>query len=360
MNGIIYLEDGTSFVGKGFGGIGTEVGEIVFNTSMTGYQEILTDPSYSHQIITMTYPIQGNYGVNSNSMQSNNVCAKGMLVKYLNIHPSNCLSEGSLSKFLESNNTIGIHDLDTREITKHIRDTGTLKCIISNDGTSIDELKNILNKTELTCDWMKTEGVNKITCIKGSGYHIGIIDYGIKKSIIDNFVKRNCKITLFPYKTSVAEIINSKIDGLFLSNGPGDPDKAIESIKTIKEFIGKLPIFGICMGHQIIALASGLHTFKMKYGHRGSNHGVINSVNRKSYISAQNHGYAVDHSGIEETDLKILFKNLNDGTIEGLINEKQMLFSAQFHPEGAPGPSDTNFLFDDFLSQIDEVSNAKR
>jgi carbamoyl-phosphate synthase small subunit len=201
MNGVIYLEDGSSFFGKGFGGKGTEVGEIVFNTSMTGYQEILTDPSYSHQILTMTYPMQGNYGTNRLSMQSDKISAKGLLIKHLSMHPSNFTNEDNLSNFLKKNNVIGIHDLDTREITKHIRETGTLKCVISNDGTSIKDLNNILVQSKLTYDWMKTEGVKTTQSIHGNGHHIGIIDYGIKNSIVDCFVKRNCKITLFPYKT---------------------------------------------------------------------------------------------------------------------------------------------------------------
>ncbi|WP_066500653.1 glutamine-hydrolyzing carbamoyl-phosphate synthase small subunit [Abyssisolibacter fermentans] len=354
MKGILYLEDGTIYKGKGFGKIGTTVGELVFNTSMTGYQEILTDPSYAGQIITMTYPLIGNYGINKEENESSKIFAKGFVVKSISDNPSNYLSENTIDNMLKDMGVVGVYDIDTRSITKKIRKSGALKCVISNEDLSIDELKKYIKENELKGDWMKEVGTKEIIHIPGKGERVAVLDFGIKRNIIRNLKHYDCDITIFPYGSSYEEIIEAKPAGVFLSNGPGNPKEAVEGIETVKKLVGKLPIFGICMGHQILALALGGDTYKMKFGHRGGNHGVYDKETDKAYITAQNHGYAVDGKSVEEKDMIITHVNLNDGTVEGMRHSKLPIFSVQFHPEGAPGPGDSAYLFDKFINQIKE------
>lgn len=352
MKGIIYLEDGTTFLGKGFGKKGTAVGELVFNTSLTGYQEILTDPSYAGQVITMTYPLIGNYGVNHFDEESKKIHAKGFVVKSFEKDPSNYLSEGSLEEMLIKMNTVGVYDVDTRSITRKIRDKGAVKCVISNEELSLKELQAYLDSVELKDDWMKESGTQEIIKIPGDGPSVAVIDFGIKWNIIRNFEERGCDITIFPYSATYEEIMASNPDGVFLSNGPGDPKAATEAIEVVKKIINEKPTFGICMGHQVLALALGGDTYKMKFGHRGGNHGVYDITRDRAYITSQNHGYAVSKDSLDENTVQITHINLNDDTVEGLRHKTLPVYSVQYHPEGSPGPKDSTYLFDQFISEI--------
>lgn len=353
MKGILYLEDGTLIKGCGFGYKGTSIGELVFNTSMTGYEEILTDPSYAGQIITMTYPLIGNYGTNMEDKESPKVHASGFVVRTFSKAPSNFKSEGSIDDMLIKMKIVGISDIDTRQITKKIRENGTLKCVISNQDISIEKLKELVKSYNQPDDWMKKVGTKEKYNIKGTGLNIALIDFGVKNNIIENLKERDCNITVFPHDADMEEILSIKPDGVLLSNGPGDPKLAVDSIKTARELFGKVPMFGICLGHQIIALALGADTYKMKFGHRGSNHGVYDIERDRAYITSQNHGYAVDPESLTG-DMIITHKNLNDNTVEGIRHKSLPVFSVQFHPEGAPGPDDTTYLFDKFIQMMKE------
>jgi carbamoyl-phosphate synthase small subunit len=352
MKGIIYLEDGTTFLGKGFGKKGTAVGELVFNTSLTGYQEILTDPSYAGQVITLTYPLIGNYGVNHYDEESTKIHAKGLVVKSFEENPSNYLSEGSIEEMLIKMNTVGVCDVDTRSITRKIRSKGAVKCVISNEDLSLKELQAHLDSEELKDDWMKVSGTQEIIRMEGSGPKVAVIDFGIKSNILRNLQARDCDITVFPYSSTYEEIMASSPDGVFLSNGPGDPKAATEAIEIVKKIIKKKPTFGICMGHQVLALALGGDTYKMKFGHRGGNHGVYDITRDRAYITSQNHGYAVSKDSLDEDTVEITHINLNDDTVEGLRHKTLPVYSVQYHPEGSPGPKDSTYLFDQFISEI--------
>lgn len=354
MNGILYLEDGTVYKGKGFGKKGTTVGELVFNTSITGYQEILTDPSYAGQVITMTYPLIGNYGVNELEHESSKVFAKGFVVKEISENPSNHKSEKTIDEMLIAMGVVGISGVDTRSITKKIRNAGALKCVITNEEWQDGELHEILQAGQLKDDWMKEVGTKKITHIPGTGHKVALVDFGVKANIVRNLKERNCDITIFPATAGWEEIMAVQPTGVLLSNGPGDPKAAVEAIETVKGLMGKLPIFGICLGHQILALAVGGDTYKMKYGHRGGNHGVYDMDMDKAYITSQNHGYAVDPESIRDKDMIVTHKNLNDETVEGMKHKELPVYSVQFHPEGAPGPTDSAYLFDKFITLMEK------
>jgi carbamoyl-phosphate synthase small subunit len=354
MKGILYLEDGTLFEGSGFGYSGTSIGELVFNTSMTGYQEILTDPSYAGQIITMTYPLIGNYGTNEEDKESPKIHASGFVVRTFSKAPSNFKSEGSIEDMLIKMKIVGISNIDTRQITKKIRENGILKCVISNQEISIEKLNELVKSYNQPDEWMKKAGTKEKYNIKGEELNVALIDFGVKKNIIENLKKRGCNITVFPHDASMEEILNINPKGVLLSNGPGDPKLAASSIKTAKDLFGQVPMFGICLGHQIIALAAGADTYKMKFGHRGSNHGVYDIERDRAYITSQNHGYAVDPGSLIGKDMIITHKNLNDNTVEGIKHKKLPVFSVQFHPEGAPGPEDTAYLFDKFIKMMKE------
>lgn len=352
MMGLLYLEDGSVYEGKGFGKVGTSVGELVFNTSMTGYEEILTDPSYAGQVINMTYPLIGNYGVNTVEKESSKVYAKGFIVKNICENPSNYRSEGSLQEMLKKMEVVGIYDLDTRSITKKIRNSGAMKCVISNDETSIDEIKKILEKTQLKNNFMDEVSTKEVIKIDGTGPKVALIDFGAKANIIRNLRERKCEIVIFPYNTSYEQVMSIKPQGVLLSNGPGDPKTALEGISLVKRLINNVPLFGICLGHQILALALGGDTYKMKFGHRGGNHGVYDKEIKKAFITSQNHGYAVDAESLKNKNVKITHINLNDSTVEGISHSSLPVFSVQFHPEGAPGPTDASYLFDKFIRNM--------
>lgn len=353
MEGLLYLEDGSVYKGQGFGFKGTAVGELVFNTSMTGYQKILTDPSYKGQIITMTYPLIGNYGISKIDNESGGIHAFGLVIKDLCEQPSNSNSIKSLDEWLVEHKTPGIWGVDTRKITKKIRTEGTVKCVISNQGISIEEAKQICETNSLRGDWMKTVSTaERMTLGQGGRYKVAVLDFGVKLSILKSLMKRGCELEMFPYGTPAGEILAYQPDGIFLTNGPGDPEEADEAVKETAVLLrdAGVPIFGICMGHQILALAAGGKTYKLKYGHRGGNHGVYDKDTKRSYITSQNHGYAVKMESIMLNGMEVTHLNLNDGTVEGMEHRDLPVFSVQFHPEASPGPNDSSYLFDKFVT----------
>lgn len=365
--GLIYLEDGTVLKGRGFGFKGTAVGELVFNTAMTGYQEILTDPSYKGQIINMTYPLIGNYGISEIDNESEKIHAFGLVVKDLCDTPSNSNSVMTIDKWLRDMEVPGVYGVDTRQITKKIRSKGTVKCVISTEGISISEAAGICDKVQLRGDWMKEVAVKEKTVLEpladqllpgseGEPFDVAVIDFGVKGNILTCLRRRNCRLTVYPYGTPAANILASDPDGIFLTNGPGDPEEAVEAIEEVRNLIrlSEIPMFGICMGHQILAIALGGKTYKLKYGHRGGNHGVFDKNTKRSYITSQNHGYAVQYESIILKGMEITHLNLNDGTVEGMEHRDLPIFSVQFHPEASPGPNDTGYLFDKFTGMMKE------
>ncbi len=362
MKGILYLEDGTVYKGKGFGFEGTRVGELVFNTAMTGYQKMLTDPSYKEQIITVTYPMLGNYGINETDYESERIHAFGVVAADVCFAPSNWKSVMNIDQWLKEQKVPGIYDVDTREITRKLRDSGNQKCVITTEALSLQALKKICEDGELRGDQMKTAGVQQVETWKNpcEKYRVAVLDFGVKKSILKDLYDRGCSLKLYPYGTKARIILEDKPDGVFLTNGPGDPEAASEAVTIIEKLItnsnygpNQMPIFGICMGHQLIALAQGGSTYKLKYGHRGCNHGVFDKDNGRSYITSQNHGYAVKAESIILKGLEVTHLNLNDGTVEGMRHLNKPVFSVQFHPESNPGPDDTGYLFDKFIALME-------
>lgn len=352
MNSILYLEDGTVFMGRAIGKQGITVGELVFNTSMTGYQEILTDPSYSGQIINMCYPYIGNYGIDYNVSQSDRIQAKGIIVKNCYSDTSHYLCKDSFENFLSKNGIVGISNVDTRSVTKKIRSHGTMKCVICSENESIYEIKKILDSYSYK-NLVKNVSINHIKHIEGSGPRVVVWDFGAKRNIIKNLMKRKCDITIFPYDTSYDDIMRVNPDGILITNGPGDPKDLEDIIPSVKEIaVSGVPVFGICLGHQLLCLALGGDTYKMKFGHRGGNHGVYDIELNKAFITSQNHGYAVRENSLNKDEIVITHVNLNDNTVEGIRHKKYPVFSIQFHPEGCPGPTDTDYLFDKFLKNM--------
>ena len=352
----LVLEDGTIFIGKAFGSLDESIGEVVFNTGMTGYQEILSDPSYCGQIVTMTYPLIGNYGVNRDDFETINPSIHGLVVKEMCEQPSNFRNEETLDSYLKAKEIPAIAGIDTRKLTKIIRKHGTMKAVLtkaSADSTenypSID-FKNI----GVMSDQVQRVSTIKPYVVPGRGKRIVLVDFGMKHGILRELTKRNCHVTVVPYHYSADEIERLKPDGIMLTNGPGDPKDVPEAIEMIKSLIDKTPIFGICLGHQLLALACGADTEKMVFGHRGSNHPVKDLERNKTYITSQNHGYAVTIDSLEETDLILTQSALNDNSVEGIRHRTYPAFSVQYHPESSPGPEDTSHLFDAFLSEINE------
>ncbi|MDK2810668.1 MAG: carbamoyl-phosphate synthase small subunit [Petroclostridium sp.] len=360
MKAILALEDGSIFKGNSFGAEGEVIGEIVFNTGMTGYQEILTDPSYCGQIVTMTYPLIGNYGVNIDDFESIKPQVKGFIVRELCKTPSNWRSTETLNEYLKRYNIIGIEGIDTRALTRILRDKGTMNGIISTDPNfdirqRLDEIKNFrINNPvdEVTC--------KEIQKYPGEGYKVAVIDLGAKANIIRSLVNRGCDVIVFPARSSADEILRHNPDGIMLSNGPGDPKDCSEVIKNIKKLMdsGK-PIFGICLGHQLTALANGADTQRLKYGHRGCNHPVKDIKKDLTYITSQNHGYTIVEASLDKTKAEISHINMNDGTIEGVRYKDRPVFTVQFHPEASPGPKDTAYLFDEFLELMKIYGKGK-
>ena len=358
---ILFLENGLFFEGHAFGAIGTTSGEICFNTGMVGYQEILTDPSYCGQLITMTYPHIGNYGINDKNSESNSIQAAGFIVKEGTTYPSNYQSQNSIDTYLKTYNIVGIQNLDTRAIARIIREEGAMNAIISSKILDQEILKNKLLNTPSMQGLNLT---NRVTCNKKykysqpkkTSFKIVAIDFGIKTNILRLLKNRGCDITVVPANITSDEIKNINPDGIFLSNGPGDPAAVTDAIKCIKLLLGQYPIFGICLGHQLLALALGAQTFKLKYGHRGCNHPVKNLETGKVEITSQNHGFSVDKKNIP-SNINITHINLNDDTIAGISCPNMNAFSIQYHPESCPGPNDSQYLFDNFIQLMQKENN---
>ena len=352
FNKKIVLEDGEEYLGYGFGANAESICEIVFNTSMVGYQEIVSDPSYTYQMVVMTYPLIGNYGITDDDYETGKPSIGGLVVREYNDHPSNFRYTKTLSEYLEENNIPGIYGVDTRKITRSIRDKGSRKVIITDISTTKEEAIEKMKNYQIPKD-----AVSKVSCKKkwyartaNAKYNVVAVDCGIKLNIVRNLNKRKCNVTVVPYNTTAEEVISLKPDGVFLSNGPGDPEDVKEVIKLVKELKGKYPIFGICLGHQMISLAYGAKTYKLKFGHRGGNHPVLNLKTDKIEITSQNHSYAVDEESLKSTKLEPTHKNILDNTIEGIECKKDRIFSVQYHPESAPGPQDSGYLFDKFIN----------
>lgn len=356
MDGFIYLEDGSIFRGQGFGACNTKVGELVFNTAMVGYQGILTDPACKGQIINMTYPLIGNYGINDIENESDKIQAFGLVVKDLCDIPSNAKSIMNLDEWMKQFNVPGVQGIDTRMIARKIREGGTMKCVITTEDISFDEAERICEETALKKDLMKTAGVSKPAVIGNGDKTIAIMDFGIKQSSIDALLARKCQLHLFPYGTSADEILDCKPDGIFLSAGPGDPNEAEEAIEQISRLLDTVPIFGKGLGHQLLALAFGGRVYKLKYGHRGGNHGVYDKETGKSFITSQNHGYAVSGDSIVLKGLEGTHINLNDGTLEGMKHRELPILSVQFEPEFDNPDLDSGYIFDRFFKLMDEGS----
>ncbi len=356
----LVLEDGAEYYGTGFGYTGDAVCEIVFNTSMVGYQEIISDPSYTYQAVVMTYPLIGNYGTADEDYETKNPTIGGLIVREYNDLPSNFRYTKTLSEVMEEYKIPGLAGIDTRKLTRSIRDLGSRRGIITNADTPTEEALEKIKNTPVPHD-----AVAHVSCKKrrysrtaNAKYNVVAIDCGIKLNIIRSLNARGCNVTVMPYNTSAAEVEKMKPDGIFLSNGPGDPEDVIPVIDLVKKLRGKYPIFGICLGHQMICLACGAKTYKLKFGHRGGNHPVKNLETGKIEITSQNHSYAVNEKSLENTGLKVTHINLLDNTVEGVSDEKSKMFSVQYHPESAPGPQDSAYLFDKFTSLMEENKNA--
>lgn len=354
----LLLEDGTIYRGKSFGAKGTNFGELVFNTSMTGYQEILTDPSYAGQIITMTYPEIGNYGINNDDFESEAPAAMGFIVKSACEKDSHYKSEKTISQYLKKNGIVGISGIDTRALTRKIREFGSMNAVVTTEEIT-DEIKEKLSEHKMNKDIVMTVTRKEVTRMPNTGIKMAFIDYGAKDNIISNLHQKGCDLTIFPSTATVEDILSGGFEALFLSNGPGNPEDVTYSIETIKKLVGTLPIYGICLGHQILSLVLGAKTYKLKYGHRGGNHPVINLQTNKVMMTSQNHSYAVEENSLPQNAV-ITYKNLNDGTIEGLSYPVLNIESVQFHPEAAPGPLDANEIFDNWIGKIKEKAQQPK
>ena len=355
---ILLLNDGTIFYGKSIGIKGTTFGEVCFNTGMTGYQEIFTDPSYFGQIMVATNAHVGNYGVNDAEVEANSIMISGLVCKNFSDFNSRVDSSGSLLDYFQKHNLICISDVDTRALVSYIRDHGAQNAVICTDETSVEELKLQLSKVP---NMKGLELASKVSTVapyfygkSDAKYKIAALDLGVKKNILRNLAQRDCYVKVFPFDASFDEMKNFEPDGYFLSNGPGDPDPLTSAIAVAKKIIDfNLPLFGICLGHQVIALANGVSTYKMFNGHRGINHPVKNILSGKGEITSQNHGFAVDKDElINHPELEITHVHINDGTVAGMRMKNKNCFSVQYHPEASPGPHDSSYLFDQFIENL--------
>lgn len=359
INKKLVLEDGSEYYGYGFGADCDRVCEIVFNTSLVGYQEIVSDPSYTGQTVVMTYPLIGNYGICDDDFECKMPTIGGLVVYDYNDRPSNFRYTKTLSELLEENGIPAISGVDTRKLTRSIRDLGSRRVLMTGADTPKEKALEIIENMPVPHD-----SVQRVSCKKrwysrtaNPKFNVVAVDCGIKLNIVRSLNRLGCNVTVVPFDTPAEKIEFMKPDGIFLSNGPGDPQDATAVIETVKKLRGKHPIFGICLGHQIIALAAGAKTYKLKFGHRGGNHPVLNKKNGKIEITSQNHSYAVDEGSLEGTELTVTHINLLDKTVEGLENRAQRIFSVQYHPESAPGPQDSGYLFGEFIKYMQEAKD---
>ena len=358
---VLLLEDGTFYVGKAAGAIGITTGEICFNTGMTGYQEIFTDPSYFGQVLVATHVHIGNYGIHANETESDRINIAGLVCRNFNVEYSRKAATESIESYFVNQNIVGICDIDTRAIVRHIRSKGAMNCIISSEITDIDLLKKKLSEVpQMAGLELSSKVTTKNSYLVGNPdaeFKVAVMDFGLKKSIIRNLTMRNCYVKVFPAQTSFAELKQWHPDGILLSNGPGDPSVMHGAIENIKASLQEnIPLFGICLGQQLLSEACGIGTYKMFNGHRGINHPVKNLLTGKCEITSQNHGFSVNEKEVRESkNLEITHVNLNDGTIEGIRVKDRIAFSVQYHPESAPGPHDSSYLFDQFTEAMKSV-----
>lgn len=348
----LILEDGTVFTGEAFGSRATSDGEVIFYTGVTGYQEVITDPNYNGHIVTMTYPTIGNYGINRDDFEAITPFINGLVVKEVSDKPSNFRSEESLDSFLKRHDIPGISGVDTRKLTRIIREKGTLKGIITEVIEDTEVIVEDLKHKHIPASLVEETSITRPYIVPGRGLRIVLIDFGMKHSLLRELTERNCHVTVVPYNYDLSAIINSSPDGVLLSNGPGNPAVLTETIETVRALIGKTPLFGIGLGHQLLALASGAKTEKLRLGNFGTGYPVKQLASDRAWLTTQSRHYTVNRESLENTTLEVTFEALNDGTIEGLADKEHAAFSVQFNPEGAPGQSETSFLFDDFLEMI--------
>jgi carbamoyl-phosphate synthase small subunit len=367
MKARLILLDGTLFEGLSLGAIGTSIGEVVFNTAMMGYQEILTDPSYHFQLVTMTYPQIGNYGVNSKDFESRRIYASGFIVREYSPVVSHWQATKSLDEYLKYHGVVGISDIDTRQLTRHLRDHGAQMGMITTSEEPLDVLlqklqggKQLVGRdiarevtTETPYEWPMEEVANLEQPLK---FRVAVYDFGVKFSILRALYEHGCELQIFPAHTPADEVMAWKPDGIFLSNGPGDPEPVDYAVETVKRLLGKKPIFGICLGHQILGLALGAKTIKLKFGHHGANHPVKYLPTGAVEITSQNHGFIVDGGSLPQRDVEVTHINLNDGTLEGFRHKSLPAYSVQYHPESAPGPRDSRYLFEDFIEEMKQFN----
>lgn len=354
----LILSDGTVFQGEGFGSKSEAFGEVVFNTSMTGYQEMLTDPSYAGQILMPTYPLQGNYGTNNNSVESSKVQVSGFAIREHSEFPSHYDSELTLNDYLINQGIPGVSGLDTRAITKIIRSEGVMMGMVTSQDPELAYARLKMHPPYESFNLVDEVSTKQPYKWSDGRLSIAVIDCGVKFNILKELSNRDCHVTVFPSTSSFSDVMASKPDGVLFSPGPGDPVHCESTVKTAKDFIGELPMLGICLGHQIIARALGAETYKLKFGHRGGNHPVQDLETNKVYITAQNHGYAVKDTGLP-SEVIVSHRNLNDGTIEGLRHKTENILTIQYHSEASPGPLDNSYIFDEFIKMVTEKKEQK-